>query len=75
MQGKGIVKFFLIVITIVCLVQYLFLLPTRGVERAADNYAQTVSATAPEGEQAGLEPREPEQRGGGVNGGHRPPPE
>ena len=50
MQGKGIVRFFLIVITIVCAVQYLFLLPTRGVERDADNYAKTMAATAPEGE-------------------------
>lgn len=52
MQGKGIVKFFLIVITIVCLVQYLFLLPTRGVERAADNYAQTVAGSVPEDERS-----------------------
>lgn len=50
MQGKGIVKFFLIVITIVCLVQYLFLLPTRSVERDADNYAQTLASSAPEAE-------------------------
>jgi SecD/SecF fusion protein len=45
------VKFFLIVITIVCLVQYMFLLPTRGVERKADNYAQTMATAAPEAEQ------------------------
>lgn len=51
MQGKGIVKFFLIVISVVCLAQYLFLLPTRGVERNADNYAKTISAAAPEAEQ------------------------
>ncbi|MCB9283961.1 MAG: protein translocase subunit SecDF [Lewinellaceae bacterium] len=51
MQGKGIVRFFLIVITIVCAVQYLFLLPTRGVERKAENYAKTVASTVPEAEQ------------------------
>ncbi|MBK8491002.1 MAG: protein translocase subunit SecDF [Saprospirales bacterium] len=50
MQGKGIVKFFLIVITIVCAVQYMFLLPTRGEERKAENYAQTAAAAAPEAE-------------------------
>jgi SecD/SecF fusion protein len=50
MQGKGIVKFFLIVITIVCVVQYLFLLPTRGVERKADNYAQAAAANVEESE-------------------------
>jgi SecD/SecF fusion protein len=50
MQGKGIVKFFLIVITIVCVAQYLFLLPTRGVERKADNYAQAAAANVEESE-------------------------
>ncbi|MFZ2899681.1 MAG: protein translocase subunit SecDF [Saprospiraceae bacterium] len=54
MQGKGIVKFFLIVITIVCLVQYLFMLPTRSVERDADNYAQTMASSASEAEQEGV---------------------
>ena len=50
MQGKGIVKFFLIVITIVCAVQYLFLLPTRGEERKAENFAQTAASAVPEAE-------------------------
>jgi SecD/SecF fusion protein len=39
MQGKGVVKFFLIVMTIVTLVQFLFNFPTRKVEKAADAYA------------------------------------
>lgn len=39
MQGKGIIKFFLIVITIVCLIQYLYLLPTRSVETNAEEFA------------------------------------
>ncbi len=41
MQGKGIVKFFLVVMTIVTLVQYLYILPTQRVERAAHEYATT----------------------------------
>jgi SecD/SecF fusion protein len=51
MQGKGIVKFFLVVLTIVCLVQYLFILPTRKVENNADKYAKTIAANYPEEEQ------------------------
>jgi SecD/SecF fusion protein len=39
MQGKGIIKFFLVVITIVCLIQYLYLLPTRSVEKNAEEFA------------------------------------
>ncbi|MEM1322433.1 MAG: protein translocase subunit SecDF [Bacteroidota bacterium] len=40
MQGKGIIKFFLVVMTIVCTLQYIFILPTRQVEKAADEYAK-----------------------------------
>jgi len=43
MQGKGVVKFFLVVMTIVTLVQYFFILPTQKVEKAADEYAQANS--------------------------------
>ena len=39
MQGKGIVKFFLVVMAIVTLVQYLFLLPTSRVEKEAEETA------------------------------------
>ncbi len=39
MQGKGIVRFFLIVLTIVSLIQYFFYFPTRGVEKDAERYA------------------------------------
>lgn len=39
MQGKGIVQFFLVVMTIVTLVQYIFILPTQRVEREAEEYA------------------------------------
>ncbi|MEM9916512.1 MAG: protein translocase subunit SecDF [Bacteroidota bacterium] len=43
MQGKGIIKFFLAVMTIVCVLQYLYILPTRKVEKAADEYAGAVA--------------------------------
>ncbi len=39
MQGKGVIKFFLVVMTIVTVGQYLFILPTRKVENAAEKYA------------------------------------
>lgn len=51
MQGKGIVKFFLVVMTLVTLVQYLFILPTQKVEKAADEYAREASQNLPEDEQ------------------------
>lgn len=43
MQGKGIVKFFLVVMTLVTLGQYLFVFPTQKVEKAAEKYAMTAS--------------------------------
>jgi SecD/SecF fusion protein len=45
MQGKGIVRFFLILLTVVCLLQYLYLLPTRKIEKAADAHATAASAS------------------------------
>ncbi len=39
MQGKGIVKFFLVVMTLVTIVQYLFIVPTNRVEKEAERYA------------------------------------
>lgn len=45
MQGKGIVRFFLILLTVVCLLQYLYLLPTRKIEKNAERYAATASAS------------------------------
>lgn len=44
MQGKGIIRFFLILITAVCLLQYLYLIPTRKIEKDADRYATERSA-------------------------------
>ena len=40
MQGKGLIKFFLVLLTIVVLGQYLFILPTQKVERQAEKYAE-----------------------------------
>ncbi|MFM9949619.1 MAG: protein translocase subunit SecDF [Saprospiraceae bacterium] len=48
MQGKGIVKFFLIVMTLVTLVQYALIYPTSKAERKADAYAQAASNNAPD---------------------------
>lgn len=45
MQGKGIVKFFLVVLTLVTLVQYLFILPTNRVEKDAARYAMEMSSS------------------------------
>ncbi len=55
MQGKGIIKFFLILLAAVCLMQYLFILPTRGVEKAADAYAAKIASKASADEKATIE--------------------
>ena len=47
-QGKGFIKFFLIAMTLVCLAQLMFTLPTRKVERNAEAYAERMAATATE---------------------------
>ncbi len=44
MEGKGIIRFFLILITAVCFLQYLYLLPTRKIEKNAERYATSQSA-------------------------------
>lgn len=51
MQGKGIVKFFLVVMTLVVILQYLFILPTNRVEDDAERYAETEAANYPEEQQ------------------------
>ncbi len=43
MQGKGIVKFFLVIMAIVCAFQYMLILPTRKVEKAADAHSAKVA--------------------------------
>ncbi len=55
MQGKGLIKFFLVVITVVCLLQYFYLLPTRGVENDAEEYANRIAASFAEDEKAPVE--------------------
>jgi SecD/SecF fusion protein len=45
MQGKGIVRFFLILLTVVCGLQYLYLFPTRKIEKNAEQYAAAASAS------------------------------
>jgi SecD/SecF fusion protein len=47
MQSKGVVKFFLVVLTLVCLVQYFFMFPTQRVENNAEKYAITLGAGDP----------------------------
>lgn len=49
MQGKGVVRFFLIALTIVCVYQYLLILPTNKVENAANQYAKEMVAKNPGG--------------------------
>ena len=44
MQGKGIIKFFLVVLTLVCILQYSFMLPTIGVEKRADEFAKSLAS-------------------------------
>lgn len=46
MQGKGLVRFFLIFLTIVCIYQFGLMLPTRGIENRAASYAQSQCADA-----------------------------
>ena len=47
MQGKGIIKFFLVAIALVCLLQYVFYWPTSRVESNADAKAKIAAAAAP----------------------------
>ncbi|MEL6391294.1 MAG: protein translocase subunit SecDF [Bacteroidota bacterium] len=48
MQGKGIVKFFLVVMGLLAIAQFMYLLPTNRIERQADEYAQRISSTMEE---------------------------
>jgi SecD/SecF fusion protein len=43
MQGKGLVKVFLVLIIAVCLLQFAYFIPTNKVENAADAYASKVT--------------------------------
>jgi len=48
MQLKGVVRFFLIAITIVCLYQFLLYIPTNSIENDAKQYADNMAAKNPE---------------------------
>jgi SecD/SecF fusion protein len=50
MQGKGIIRFFLVAMVLVSLVQYLFMLPTRKVEKQAEEFANKTASNASEEE-------------------------
>ncbi len=52
MAGKGIIKFFLVVVTLFCALQYFYMYPTYGVENNATEYATTKAANAPEEQKA-----------------------
>ena len=44
MQGKGVVKFFLILLSVICVYQLMFFLPANRVEDNAEDFASAVSA-------------------------------
>ncbi len=50
MQGKGLVKFFLVVLSIVTLWQLSLYIPAHRVEQAADEYAKQMAANVPQEE-------------------------
>ncbi len=52
MQGKGLIKVLLFLLIAVTLLQILYILPTRRVEREADEYAMEAAARAASGEDA-----------------------
>ena len=47
MQSKGVVRFFLVALTVVCLYQYLLILPTNSIESDARAYANGCAGTNP----------------------------
>jgi SecD/SecF fusion protein len=61
MQGKGIVKFFLIVLSLFCLLQYFYMFPTRGVERKAEAVGKAAAASALASGQSAEEQRNAEK--------------
>ncbi|MFT7603334.1 MAG: SecD/SecF fusion protein, partial [Saprospiraceae bacterium] len=46
MQGKGIIKFFLVVVALMCFIQYFYLYPTYKVEQDAEKHATEKSKDA-----------------------------
>lgn len=47
MQSKGVVRFFFIALTVVCLYQFALVIPTNNIESQARSYADQMSATKP----------------------------
>lgn len=47
MQSKGVVRFFFIALTIVCLYQFALVIPTNNIESQARSYADQMSASNP----------------------------
>lgn len=58
MQGKNIVKFFLIILIVVCAIQYFFIYPTSVEEKKANQYAQEMASAAGENQDAELVAKE-----------------
>ena len=48
MQGKGLIKVLFVALAIVCILQYLYTLPTARIEKAAEAYAESLASKAPE---------------------------
>ncbi|MBK8427711.1 MAG: protein translocase subunit SecD [Lewinellaceae bacterium] len=47
MQSKGVVRFFFIALTVVCLYQFALVIPTNNIENQAKRYADQMSASEP----------------------------
>lgn len=47
MQSKGLIKFLLVLLVLICVMQCSYILPTNKVEKQADEYAEMVAANAP----------------------------
>jgi SecD/SecF fusion protein len=52
MQGKNIVKFFMVILIVVCAIQYFFIFPTNSVEKEADQFAAEASKGIDDEDQA-----------------------
>ncbi|MFM2267158.1 MAG: hypothetical protein RL757_599 [Bacteroidota bacterium] len=52
MQSKGLVKFFLVLLTLICLGQLVYVFPTNRIEKEAVNYAATKAAGVSADQQA-----------------------
>ena len=52
MQGKGLIKTLLVILVVICIVQFLYVLPTRNVEKNADAYAEQLASGAANADEA-----------------------